>query len=211
MENNELKEILNAVYELEGLIQLSLNGKQDAMRLRDLMIDKSDLIASLCRSLPGGARPQQPAPQSPEQRADDAALGAATLFEEKQMASVTPPETPAPGPLYRRHSAPATPPPAPIQAPVISTMSEPLPQQPRIAPAVRRPALRRLFPLNEMYMYRRELFSGSDDDFNASLAIVEGMDNYSLAAEYFYSDLQWDVKNPTVEQFMKIIQKYFKQ
>ena len=75
----------------------------------------------------------------------------------------------------------------------------------------KKPLLLRLFPINEVFLFRRELFGGSDVDFNASLAVVEDLDSYAAAEDYFAADLQWNLNDATVAQFLAIIKKYFKQ
>ena len=219
MQEKDLKEILNAAYELEGLLQLSLTGKQDLSRLHDLIVDKGHLISSLCDRLPAAAT----------ESGEGAAAGYYVVDEAADDSTAAEPVEN--GPAVKEQ--PGEPLPAePEAVPDFShiegvsfadTPDEPEEQAPAqdAAPAHQplrlrnnpggRPKLRRLFPINEVFLFRRELFGGSDVDFNASLSIVEDLDTYDAAEDYFVSDLQWDMNDPTVGQFLAIIKKYFKQ
>lgn len=72
-----------------------------------------------------------------------------------------------------------------------------------------RTSLRKLFPLNDVFLYRRTLFNGSQSDFDASLALVSEMHTIEQACEYFYGDLQWNPEMQEVKDFMAIINRYF--
>lgn len=229
MQEKDLKEILNATYELEGLLQLSLTGKQDLSRLHDLIVDKGHLISSLCDRLPAAAT-----------EPDEAAAAGYYVAEEvaDDIPAVEPVEDePAVVEEQPVEPLPAEPEPVPdfshiegvsfADTPGIPNSADE-PEEPEgqavaqeAAPAHQplrlvgnpggRPKLRRLFPINEVFLFRRELFGGSDVDFNASLAIVEDLGSYAAAEDYFVSDLQWNLNDPTVAQFLAIIKKYFKQ
>ena len=226
MQEKDLKEILNATYELEGLLQLSLTGKQDLSRLHDLIVDKGHLISSLCDRLPAAAtEPDEAAPAGyyvAEEVADDIPA-VEPVEDEPAIAEEQPveplPAEPEPVPDFSHIDGVSfsdTP-----DTPASADEPEERPAQQEAVPVHQplrlrnnsggRPKLRRLFPINEVFLFRRELFGGSDVDFNASLAVVEDLDTYAAAEDYFVSDLQWNLNDPTVAQFLAIIKKYFKQ
>lgn len=68
---------------------------------------------------------------------------------------------------------------------------------------------RLVFSLNDRYRFKRELFDGSDAEFNTTLAFVASMDNYEEAEEYFIDELGWDKGNVVVAEFLEILKKYF--
>ncbi len=72
------------------------------------------------------------------------------------------------------------------------------------------PRGRLVFSINDRYRFRRELFNGSDVDFNTTLSLVASMDDYEEAADYFLDELQWDEKSPDVVDFLEILKNYFK-
>lgn len=68
---------------------------------------------------------------------------------------------------------------------------------------------RLVFSINDRYRYRRELFGGVDADFNDALSRVAAMDSYDEAEEYFIDELQWDPERPEVVDFMAVLRNYF--
>ena len=71
------------------------------------------------------------------------------------------------------------------------------------------PRGRLVFSINDRYRFRRELFNGSDVDFNTTLSLVASMDDYEEAEDYFLDELQWDDKSPDVIDFLEILKNYF--
>ena len=69
--------------------------------------------------------------------------------------------------------------------------------------------LSRAFSLNDRFRYRRELFSNSEVEMRNTLNIVEAMQSYAEAEDYFYGDLEWDSESPEVKDFMVIIKNHF--
>lgn len=72
------------------------------------------------------------------------------------------------------------------------------------------PRGRLVFSINDRYRFKRELFHGSDVDFNTTLSLVASMDGYDEAEDYFLNDLQWDEKSPDVIDFLEMLKNYFK-
>lgn len=69
--------------------------------------------------------------------------------------------------------------------------------------------LSRAFSLNDRFRYRRELFSNSEVEMRNTLNIVEAMQSYAEAEDYFYGDLEWDSESSEVKDFMAIIKNHF--
>lgn len=65
------------------------------------------------------------------------------------------------------------------------------------------------FCLNDRFRFRRELFSNSDSEFSEALGRVACMDSYDEAEDYFIGSLGWDPENPEVVDFLEIIRIYF--
>lgn len=65
------------------------------------------------------------------------------------------------------------------------------------------------FCLNDRFRFRRELFSNSDSEFSEALSRVACMDSYDEAEDYFIGSLGWDPENPEVVDFLEIIRIYF--
>lgn len=68
--------------------------------------------------------------------------------------------------------------------------------------------LHKAFSLNDRFRYRRELFANNDVDMTDTLNLVETMQSYAEAEEFFYGDLQWDKDSPEVSDFMTVIKNY---
>lgn len=70
--------------------------------------------------------------------------------------------------------------------------------------------LRSAFSLNDRFMYARELFNGNMKMFDSTLGFLEGITDFSLIEEYFYSELEWNPENPNVAAFMDTLRPNFK-
>ncbi|MCM1518404.1 MAG: hypothetical protein NC117_07170 [Pseudoflavonifractor sp.] len=69
--------------------------------------------------------------------------------------------------------------------------------------------LRRSFTINDKFRFRRELFGNSETEFADTLNLVSAMGSLSEAEDYFYGDLEWDADNEEVKDFMDVISRYF--
>ena len=69
--------------------------------------------------------------------------------------------------------------------------------------------LRKALSLNDRFRFRRELFGNSDIRMNETLVLIDAMNSYEEAEDYILNDLNWDIENPEVAEFMKIVQKHF--
>lgn len=69
--------------------------------------------------------------------------------------------------------------------------------------------LHKAFSLNDRFRYRRELFANNDVEMNDTLNLVETMQSFAEAEEFFYGDLEWDRESPEVVDFMEVIKNYF--
>lgn len=65
------------------------------------------------------------------------------------------------------------------------------------------------FCLNDRFRFKRELFGNSDAEFSSAMNMIAAMDSYDEAEEYFIGELEWDEENPEVVDFMEIIKGYF--
>jgi len=74
---------------------------------------------------------------------------------------------------------------------------------------VKAPVSKPAFCINDRFRFRRELFHNSDAEFSKAMDLVATMDSYEEAEEYFLGDLGWDIENEDVKDFMAIIENYF--
>lgn len=69
--------------------------------------------------------------------------------------------------------------------------------------------LHHAFSLNDRFRFRRELFANNDVELNDTLNLVETMQTFEEAEDFFYNDLEWDKDSPEVIDFMNIIRNHF--
>lgn len=106
-------------------------------------------------------------------------------------------------------------PPAPSVAPVIpATAAGEKPAEPMTVDEMhlRRECrdLRKAFTLNDKFLFRRELFGGSEQEFYDTIDLLTAMSSLDEAREYLFDDLQWDPENEVVKDFMDIVTNHFK-
>ncbi len=70
--------------------------------------------------------------------------------------------------------------------------------------------LRKAFTINDKFRFRRELFGNSDTEMTDAINLASAMTSLNEAKEYFYNDLEWDAENEDVKDFMTIIANHFK-
>ena len=66
-----------------------------------------------------------------------------------------------------------------------------------------------VFSINEKFRFRRELFDNSDLDFNNTLALVASMEDYEEAESYFINEMMMNPSKPIVQEFLKVLKRYF--
>lgn len=69
--------------------------------------------------------------------------------------------------------------------------------------------IRRNLTLNDKFMFKRELFNDSIEEFNDTLDLISAMNSYDEALEYLCDDLAWDPENPAVKEFLNLAANYF--
>lgn len=70
--------------------------------------------------------------------------------------------------------------------------------------------LRKAFTLNDKFLFRRELFGGSEQEFYDTIDLLTAMSSLDEAREYIFDDLQWDPGNEVVKDFMDIVTNHFR-
>lgn len=69
--------------------------------------------------------------------------------------------------------------------------------------------LRRLFTVNDLYRFRRELFGNSDSDMADTINLLSAMNSMAEVEDYVYDDLGWSHDNDEVVDFMTIVGRAF--
>ena len=198
-----LTELLDKIFELEGLVTLSIKRTDIPDELKRLISKKGKDIAQACSSLSdilendttiekSTPLPEDSLPKSPNQDIiektawevnDDFFISEYSLEEDDSQHSST-----------------------------TAKSSEPWHDeifQPVSGPKVRERG-KLIFSINEKFRFRRELFDDSDIDFNNTLALVASMENYDEAEDYFINEEGFDMQNKVVKEFMEVIKRYFR-
>lgn len=86
-------------------------------------------------------------------------------------------------------------------------------EQPKLTDTIKKKEsrLRPAFSLNDRFLYSRELFEGNMKMFDSTLDFLEGIEEYSIIEDYFYSELEWDPENRYVASFMDILRPHFRE
>lgn len=215
---NKLEEIKDAVYELEGLLELARLRGDKAQELLPLMNGKLREINRLFEmvSISDKETPVVPPLETTEEADDNEALAEATRFEEEE-------DSYEPEDSYEREKSlepedsieidkeivTVTPIPEEIPFEQEEVVTEKQESETPITIQVNRDAPKPAFCINDRFRFRRELFGGSDADFSSAMDLVATMDNYEEAEQYFIEELGWDVEDPNVADFLAIIERYF--
>lgn len=71
-------------------------------------------------------------------------------------------------------------------------------------------SLKQFFTINDKFRFRRELFGNSDSAFADTMNILSAMSSLAEVQDYLANDLEWDLNNEEVTEFTAIIEAYFK-
>ena len=195
-------ELLKAAYEIEGLLALQAQRGNNAIATVDEMI--ADKIAMLSREFEA------------ESDTDDAEAQVETIVETAVSEPVIAPE-PAIEPIAKE---PETTPSADEAIAKAAVEEERADADVRPAPDMsitldeklareRAQDIFKAFTLNDKFRFRRELFRGSQAEFDDALNIISQMSTIEEAEEYIYDDLCWNRDNEDVKAFMDIVTKHF--
>lgn len=67
----------------------------------------------------------------------------------------------------------------------------------------------RAFTINDKYRYIRDLFGGSQANFEEAVANIKRLGSLSDAYSYLLDDLAWDADNETAAEFLNLVAKHF--
>lgn len=64
--------------------------------------------------------------------------------------------------------------------------------------------------LNDRFLFQRELFRNDRHEMNGTMLRLQAFDNYADAETYLKEKMAWDFENPTVKDFLQVIEKGFR-
>lgn len=183
-QTNDIDALLKLAFEAEGLLlMLKDRGKDMPAEALSLLAEKTVMLQAGVMELPYGAAPASTEIRVEDEASDSEAVAEAAEEETEADAGTVPSATPA-----------------------IPAGSETLDE--RLA-RERARDIYKAFTLNDKFRYRRELFHGSESEFDDTLAIISAMSSFGEAEEYFYEDLCWDPDNDDVKAFMDTVKRHF--
>lgn len=68
---------------------------------------------------------------------------------------------------------------------------------------------RKAFSLNDRFRFRRELFGGDESRMNQAINDLNDLHSYEESVTYLDQQLQWNIEDEAVADFLKLIEKRF--
>lgn len=68
---------------------------------------------------------------------------------------------------------------------------------------------RKAFSLNDRFRFRRELFGGDEERMNKAIADLNDLNSYEDSITYLHNKLNWNIEDPAVAGFIKLLEKRF--
>lgn len=69
--------------------------------------------------------------------------------------------------------------------------------------------LRKAFSLNDKFYFRKELFNGDEAKMSKVLSDLNDIHSYEESVAYLNEKLNWNIEDPTVSEFLKLMEKRF--
>lgn len=210
---DEIKDLKDKIYEIEGLLELAQLREDKIPELEPLILGRikslldengSEVKVTVDSVVANSVAVDEDTMSLEEQVALEPVVvdSISELFEESEMKSVSRPveelEIPEiPESVESMHSEKEE-----MKKPSVTEIKR---QENVKKHKLDKPA----FCLNDRFRFKRELFGNSDAEFSSAMNMIAAMDSYDEAEEYFIGELEWDEENPEVVDFMEIIKGYF--
>lgn len=189
MMENKLRELLDKIYELEGLVHLSIKRDEASRDFIRLISKKGKEVAELCVEV-GKEGSQFNGKESADLKEPiNSPLHPVSLEEyyiDEDNDSPQSQETSSGSNILE------------LTDPSIDTTERSEPKKGKL-----------VFSINDRFRFKRELFDNSDVAFNNTLALVASMENYDEAEDYFLNEEGLDRRSPAVADFLDVIKRYF--
>lgn len=192
MDQNILNEIKNRIYETEGLLELLQIRAEKADEILPLINMRFRQAADLLSELI-------------DEKTKDEKMPADSDFMTSEEETVA--NTEAPSETFSRDAGPAIEEEDNLYQVSVEDEDIPVKEKSEIKPQSNssNPA----FCLNDRFRFRRALFGGNNQDFNAVMDYVATLSNFEEAEDYFYGERGFEPEDEDVMDFMEIIRKYF--
>lgn len=184
---DEIKDLKDRIYEIEGLLELAQLREDKIPELEPLIFGRIKALSGEKKEVADEVVPVDGVPAE-EVAVDEAPVNSISeLFDETEQAEDD-------GQLENAVAQ------EPLAAGGIKPELRGIKKPKHDKPA---------FCLNDRFRFKRELFGNSDAEFSAAMNMIAAMDSYDEADEYFIGELGWNIETPEVADFMEIIRTYF--
>ncbi|MCH5240027.1 MAG: hypothetical protein J1F38_07375 [Muribaculaceae bacterium] len=199
----KLKKLLDKIYELEGLVALSISRSHIPDNLLNLISEKGVEVGNLCSSLNVkdnvlNERPREETSFIKEDENHD-------ISDNQKAAAISVAVANAPDFNLDEYF---------IEEESESSHENVEPEEDsfndNFENKVEEKKGRLVFSINNRFRFKKELFNNSDVDFNNTLALVASMENYEEAEDYFLNEVGFNRDDSVVTDFLEIIKRYFK-
>ncbi len=207
MNIQEVKELKDKIYEIEGLLELAQLRPDKLDELAPLIETRLQALAATADAATHAATEVT----QPKAAATEVAPQAATILSQTPDSTLTAnlPEAKELAVSITAAEAPKDPK-DPNDLKDLNDLKDPKdPKDLNAATAAVRE--RPVFCIGDRFRFSRELFGNSQTEFNATLDLVAAMKDYREAEDYFLNELGWDPAVQEVADFMDIIKLYFNE
>lgn len=213
MDKQKLKDVLDTIYELEGLVYLAINRDDSHGDIERLISAKSRNLVTMCERLSQGESELGKDNTLPKADIEMFYTGDGPMSESEIIHTIKEDNedfTKVPEDLSIKSSDTELSHPSLEKEQEYADSIEIEDGKDDVMPEFNEaPRGRLVFSINDKFRFKRELFANSDASFNNSLALVASMENYEEAEDYFINELLMDPTRPVVTDFFEIIRKYF--
>lgn len=207
--NEEIKEILNKIYEAEGLLELMRLRQEKSLEIYPMIVER---LAEVNR-LVGAMKVDKPVQETREETtvietpdSEDAPdenfeydLDDEPKPDDESRFDYQPEYQPEPETEQEFKTEPVEPESVVRSEPTVNLNAN---EQPK-----KRPAL----CLNDRFRFRRALFGGSDSELNAVLDRIATLRDFEDAENYLYGELGFEPDDEVVADLMEIVKSYFER
>lgn len=219
---NTLEELLDKVYELEGLVQLAISRSGDAPeRICELIRAKGEAVATaIASAFPADSRVgEESVPQSDGITPEPDGLASYSLEEDdeseetpeiREAESAEEDQLSLAAETEEEEAAEADVTTESVEASeTVDYQASPTDPAKAVSESSRGKHLRQLFSINDRFRFARELFGGSTRTFDDTLAFLDSALDYNEVEDYFIVEQDWDSDNASVKEFLEILERGF--
>lgn len=192
---NNINDLLNTVYELEGLLHLSMSRDEMPEKLPDLILKKVNEISKIASETFKVGSEESLSIMEEDTETEPNTSGFEDILyeynEEEDKETVT----------YSEIEA---------ETEENEIKEIKIGERPNDVKTSRKQFSAPSYSINDRFLFIRELFGGNTRDFNKAMEAVADFDTFEEAETYFLDELNFNENDETVERFLEILDIYFR-